>query len=138
MDEARRTDATSIPMWSFSEFGMRATRQWLDRGECLAGVLMDWNTEVTQFVSRRIGQNSETISRISRCQGLGDALDIEAQWMRGTLEDYFTETKKLLAFNSKVFEDLMGTRAERSEPNAPSIRPASRRQQSEKIETAAA
>jgi hypothetical protein len=141
MEEARNTESVSLPVWPTVELGLRATRQMLERGECVTSAMMDWQTEVARFVTRRIGHSSETMSRMMRCQGMNEVLAIELQWMRGAMDDYLGESMKLFEINNKVFDGFAssGTAATEATPShpaevvtpAPAMRTAGRRQQTE-------
>jgi hypothetical protein len=150
MEETRKTEIGALPVWPTVELGLRATRQMLERGECVTSAMMDWQTEVTRFLTRRIGQSSETMSRMMRCQGMDEVLDIELQWMRAAMDDYLGESKKLFEINNKVFdgfassataaakEATLSPAAEVTAPApVPAIRSTGRRQQAEQTETSA-
>lgn len=148
MEDARKTEIVTSSVWPTVELGLRATRQMLERGECVTSAMMDWQTEVTRFLTRRIGHSSETMSRMMRCQGVDEVLDIELQWMRAAMDDYLGESKKLLEINTKVFDGLasnvtaaakettLSPAIEVATP-APAIRSTGRRQQAEQTETSA-
>jgi hypothetical protein len=106
MEEARKTEIDTLPMWPTMELGLRATRQMLERGEHVTSAMMDWQTEITRFLTRRIGHSSETMSRMMRCQGVNEVLDIELQWVRSAMDDFLGESMKLFEINNKVFDGL--------------------------------
>ncbi len=149
MEEARKTEIVALPVWPTVELGLRATRQMFERGECVTSVMMDWQTEVTRFLTLRMSHSSETMSRMLRCQGMDEVLDIELQWMRVAMDDYLGESKKLFEINNKVFDDFASTvtaaakeatsshPAEVTAPPPPAMRSTGRRQPAEQTEPSA-
>jgi hypothetical protein len=142
MNEVNKSGTYSLSIWPISEFGIGAARQLLDHGTCVSAALMDWNTELAQFVNRRIGQNIEVISQMTGCRGVREALEIEMQWMRETLADYQRETRTLFECNSRILESMTGVserdQSKHAEPTMSPVRPASRREQVERVGAPAA
>lgn len=131
MNEMRKlggAEPLSIPMWPMDQLGLDAARQFWDRSQAIAAALAGWNSEVSSFVGQRISRDGETIGQMVQCQSLRDALDIEMQWFRKAVDDYGTETSRLMELNAKLVGDMVswfGQDAARQTSAKPSTKVAS-------------
>ena len=109
MNEMRKlgSEPLSIPMWPTHQIGLDAARQFWDRSQAIATALVGWNSEVSSFVGQRISRDGETIGQMMQCQSWSDALDIEMQWLRKVVDDYGTETNRLMELNTKLIGDMV-------------------------------
>jgi Phasin protein len=110
MDEVRK------PEWALPDLGAsfvqatsEATQRFCEQGQTVAKTCTEWNAEINQFVSRRVARNSETISRVSKCQNFPEVFAIQAQWLQDATDDYMKEMSKLVEVNSRVMGGLLAT-----------------------------
>src|SRR4051794_4538545 len=112
----------------FGRVNLEVAQPFWKRSETFAKALSDWNTEITHFVAERISRGSDAMGRATRCQSLPEIFEVEAQWLRGTFDDYFGEARRLMEVNSRIAASFVeptepvGTPA--SSTKAPQVEPA--------------
>ena len=118
--------------WPMDQVNVASAHQFWERTETFAKALTEWNAEITHFVTKRISRSSEAVGRITQCRTVPEALEVEAQWLRGAFDDYFSEARKLMEANSRIissFVEPAGTPASPTEtpmePTGPVGTPAS-------------
>ena len=130
--KTERAEQSSRPAWPMDQGNLDPAREFWQRTETLAKALTEWNTEITHFVTKRISRGSEAVGRITQCRTVPEALEVEAQWLRGAFDDYFSEVRKLMEANRRIissFVEPAGTPASPTEtpmePTGPVGTPAS-------------
>jgi hypothetical protein len=104
--------------WPMDQVNLDSVRQFWERSETFAKALADWNTEITHFVTKRISRSGEAVSRVTQCRSLPEVFEVEAQWLRGTFDDYSGEARRLMEVNSRLISSFV-------EPTGPVGAPAS-------------
>jgi Phasin protein len=104
--------------WPMDQVNLDSARQFWERSETFAKALADWNTEITHFVTKRISRSGEAVSRVTQCRSLPEVFEVEAQWLRGTFDDYSGEARRLMEVNSRIISSFV-------EPTGPVGTPAS-------------
>jgi hypothetical protein len=104
--------------WPMGQVNLDSARQFWERSETFAKALADWNTEITHFVTKRISRSGEAVSRVTQCRSLPEVFEVEAQWLRGTFDDYSGEARRLMEVNSRLISSFV-------EPTGPVGAPAS-------------
>jgi hypothetical protein len=104
--------------WPMDQFSFDSAYRFWERSETFAKALADWNTEITHFVTKRISRSGEAVSRVTQCRSLPEVFEVEAQWLRGTFDDYFGEARRLMEVNSRLISSFV-------EPTGPVGTPAS-------------
>ncbi len=92
---------------SFVQLSSNASRRWCEQSEGVARTIYDWNTEVGEFLARRVTQNLDTIARITKCGNFQEAFSIQAAWFRDTADEYAKEIGKLMEINGKIAIDAL-------------------------------
>jgi len=110
---------------SFVQLGSEAARRFCDQSQGVASAFGNWNTEVGQFMSRRMTRNLETISRIMGCGNLQEVFSIQTEWLRDASEDYVTEINRLMEVNGKVVSDTLRPAQEAATQSAEQARSSS-------------
>ena len=93
--------------WPMDQVNLDTVRQFWERSETFAKALTDWNTEVTHFVTKRVSRDGEALGRVTQCRSLPEVFEVEAQWLRGTFDDYFGEARRLMEFNSRIISSFV-------------------------------
>ena len=93
--------------WPMDQINLDAVRQFWERSETFAKALTDWNTEVTHFVTKRVSRDGEALGRVTQCRSLPEVFEVEAQWLRGTFDDYFGEARRLMEVNSRIISSFV-------------------------------
>jgi hypothetical protein len=104
--------------WPMDQVNLDSARQFWERSETFGKALADWNTEITHFVTKRISRSGEAVGRMTQCRSLPEVFEVEAQWLRGTFDDYFGEARRLMEVNSRIISSFV-------EPTGPVGTPAS-------------
>lgn len=73
------------------------------------------NSEVMDFVQRRIGEDLDTASELGRCESFDQAMETLTRFQQKALEDYTDETARLSALNTHVSDALIAEVAEDAE-----------------------
>jgi hypothetical protein len=69
---------------------------WLNgTGELLA-TISECQREMLEFFSHRLAKDSEALHRLGECQKLEDLSAIQSKWLQDTIQDYTTETIKVM------------------------------------------
>jgi hypothetical protein len=116
--KAEKTERFSGSAWPMDQVDSASARQFWERSETFAKALADWNTEITHFAAKRISRSSEAVGRVTQCRSLPEVFEVEAQWLRGTFDDYFGEARRLMEVNSRIISSFV-------EPTGPVGTPAS-------------
>jgi hypothetical protein len=122
--------------WPMNQVNLDSARQFWERSETFGKALADWNTEITHFVTKRISRSGEAVGRVTQCRSLPEVFEVEAQWLRGTFDDYFGEARRLMEVNSRIISSFVeptapvgtpgsSTKAPQVEPTGPVGTPAS-------------
>jgi len=121
--------------WPMDQVNLDTVRQFWERSETFAKALTDWNTEVTHFVTKRVSRDGEALGRVTQCRSLPEVFEVEAQWLRGTFDDYFGEARRLMEVNSRIISSFVeptgalgtasSTEVSQVEPTGPVGTPAS-------------
>jgi hypothetical protein len=99
----KQAEQSSVSEWPmFGQANLEVAQQFWKRSETFAKVLLDWNTEITHFVSQRVNRSSEDLGRVTQCRSVPEVVEVEAQWLRGIFDDYFAEARRLMEFNSRI------------------------------------
>ena len=115
----------SCSAWPMDQVNLDTVRQFWERSETFAKALTDWNTEVTHFVTKRVSRDGEALGRVTQCRSLPEVFEVEAQWLRGTFDDYFGEARRLMEVNSRIISSFVEpTRAPASSTKVPPMEPA--------------
>ena len=93
--------------WPMDQVNLDTVRQFWERSETFAKALTDWNTEVTHFVTKRVSRDGEALGRVTQCRSLPEVFEVEAQWLRGTFDDYFGEARRLMEVNSRIISSFV-------------------------------
>lgn len=70
--------------------------------------MQDLNDELSRFVGERIDHNGAICQAFAHCDSLPKALEIEGDWLRVTVEDYFNESRRLIEINGELFGGVFG------------------------------
>ena len=97
----------SCSAWPMDQVNLDTIRQSWERSETFAKALTDWNTEVTHFVTKRVSRDGEALGRVTQCRSLPEVFEVEAQWLRGTFDDYFGEARRLMEVNSRIISSFV-------------------------------
>jgi hypothetical protein len=116
--KAEKTERFSSTAWPMDQFSFDSAHRFWERSETFAKALADWNTEITHFVTKRISRSGEAVSRVTQCRSLPEVFEVEAQWLRGTFDDYSGEARRLMEVNSRLISSFV-------EPTGPVGAPAS-------------
>jgi len=111
MDDVRNPELTKpmADLGAFVQASSDATRRLCENGQSVAKTIGEWNTELTDFLSRRVARNSETVGGMAKCQNFSDIFAIQARWLQEATDDYLKETSKLMEVNSKIMAGLLGS-----------------------------
>ena len=77
-----RVEQFSTAEWPMTQVGMATVRQFWDRGQIIAKMITNWNTEFTHFMGHRINQTSECIGQMAQCRSLPELLEVEGNWVK--------------------------------------------------------
>jgi hypothetical protein len=91
---------------SFTQASADATRRYCEQSESFAKALGEWNNEVSHFLAHRATRNSDTITRIIKCDNLQDVVTAQAQWIQDAADDYLKEMSKLMEVNGRIVGGL--------------------------------
>jgi hypothetical protein len=105
--KAEKTERFSGSAWPMDQVDSASARQFWERSETFAKALADWNTEITHFAAKRISRSSEAVGRVTQCRSLPEVFEVEAQWLRGTFDDYFGEARRLMEVNSRIISSFV-------------------------------
>lgn len=105
MDDFMKPEMQNLGL-SFAQFGSDATRRLCEQSQNFARAFNDWNTEVRDFLSHRTTRNLDALARMAKCN-MQEALSVQADWMRETVDDYAREIGKLLEVNRNVISDAL-------------------------------
>jgi hypothetical protein len=108
MDEVRKPEVTEFGA-SLAQVSSDATRRLCEHGQSVANTISEWNTEASHFLSDRVAQNSETMSRMAKCQNFPEIFAVQARWMQEAADDYLKETSKLMEVNNRIVGGLLGS-----------------------------
>jgi len=109
------------------QVNLASAHQFWERTETFAKALADWNSEITHFVTKRISRSGEAVGQVTQCRTVPEVLEVEAQWLRGAFDDYFSEARTLMEANSRIISGFVaptgpvGTPA--SSTKAPQVAP---------------
>jgi hypothetical protein len=117
-----KSEPFSIPGWPIGEVGTEAVHQFLDRGQTVAKMLVDWNAEFAQLMGHRVNQLSESIRQMAQCRSLPQLLEAEGQWFKRACDDYSKEASKLMEVTGKLYACL-GSSVEQLQPNPSGVIP---------------
>jgi hypothetical protein len=130
MSDVRKSEKIEVALGlgsSVMQASSEATRRLLAQGQTFVGAMVEWNSEISQFFSRRIARNSEAFTRLTKCQGFPDAFAIQAQWIQDAADDYSKEIQKFIEVNGKMVTQASGLGGHlqtRSAPSRSSLRAA--------------
>jgi len=93
--------------WPMDQVNLGTVRQFWERSETFANALTDWNTEVTHFVTKRVSRDGEALGRVTQCRSLPEVFEVEAQWLRGAFDDYFSEARRLMEVNGRIISSFV-------------------------------
>jgi hypothetical protein len=105
--KAEKTERFSGSAWPMDQVDSASARQFWERSETFAKALADWNTEITHFVTKRVSRDGEALGRVTQCRSLPEVFEVEAQWLRGTFDDYFGEARRLMEVNSRIISSFV-------------------------------
>jgi hypothetical protein len=94
---------------SFVQASSDATRRLCEQGQSVTRTVGEWNTEVNHFLTHRVSRNTETITRMTKCQNYPEVFAIQAQWVRDAADDYLKEMSKLFEVNSSIMSGFLGS-----------------------------
>jgi hypothetical protein len=106
MDDFRNPEVANFGA-SVAQLGADATRRACEQGQSFAKAFCDWNTEMGQFLSHRMAQNLDAITRTTKCGNWQDAFSIQSEWLRCATDDYAKQIGKLMEVNRKIVSDVL-------------------------------
>jgi hypothetical protein len=116
MEQAPAKAEALTPMaWLFDPAGRDAAQAALGRAQSVTKDMLSWSQEIVDFAQHRLARNGQTLRTMADCNGWPEVMDIEAQWVRSTLDDYMQETSRLMEATSRIAQDMFGS-AEATEP----------------------
>ena len=92
---------------SFAQASSNATRRLCEQSESFTKTLGEWNAEVSHFVTHRATRNSDTMTRIAKCQNGPDVFAVQAQWLQDAADDYLKEMTKLMEVGSRIMYGVL-------------------------------
>jgi hypothetical protein len=100
MNEVGMTQALGNVDWT-AEF-QRWTAACPVPNQAMTGCLSELGSEVAHFVSARLRANLDTMQAIAQCCNLPEVMNAQQRWVRGTFDDYATETSRLTELNGRI------------------------------------
>jgi hypothetical protein len=122
--KTEKAEWVSSSMWPLDQVNLASAHRFWERTETFAKALADWNTEIAHFVTKRISRSGEAVGRVTQCRSLPEVWEVEAQWLRGAFDDYFSEARKFMEANSRIISSFVEpTETPASSTNVPQVEP---------------
>ena len=74
---------------------------WMNGAGELWQTISECQREMLEFLSHRLAKDSDALHRLGECKDLKDVSAIQSKWLQETLQDYTTETIKVMDIVTK-------------------------------------
>lgn len=103
---AAKKDTTALedaPMKAMAQLQEAGLGNMVGLSTAWAEAMSDMGSEVISFVADRIKEDVKTQHEILHCKSVGDLQHIQSQFIQRVLDQYQTETGKLVEMGSQMF-----------------------------------
>ena len=76
-----------------------------DAGQALFNDALRWQEEVARFMQERLKRNMECCESLLSCREPTEALEVQSRFASAMVEDYVTETHKLIDIAANISRD---------------------------------